>query len=90
MREIAGDSWATQLARVMGVTPRMALYIAEGKHVPHRRKLILLQTWLRQKRNASSSRLAQKRAAAERQLRRENEGAQAFLAWIETELAKKK
>lgn len=90
LRIALGSPWIARFAAILECSVTQAKVVANGKSGTKRRRLLMLERYLRQKRGAMSSRRARGREALERQLQRENASIDALIAWCESELAKKK
>jgi hypothetical protein len=85
-----GPPWVARLASIMGVRKTQAQYISVGLRSTTRRRFLILQHYLRQKRGARSSRLEREYEAARRRVDQQDAALEVALAWCEAELAKKK
>jgi hypothetical protein len=89
-RAAFGAGWINRFAKVLGTTRVFAWYAASGQRGLARRRLIMLERWARQKRNARAARLERRYEQSRRATTAEDSALDTLLSWIETELAKKK
>jgi hypothetical protein len=85
-----GRPWVRRAAATLEVCESYVWMVASGTRRPSRRRMVILDRYARQKREAWSSHRAAALAAVERDLREEAAALDALIAWCQDELDKKK
>jgi hypothetical protein len=90
-RSALGTDWMRRLQAIVGFEGSHSAYNAAiaGAHIS-RRRLVLLQHYAHQKRNARSARLARAIERAKKEVREEDAALDTLLAWCQAELDKSK